>query len=146
MPNVALIKSDGLTLNLPANSITGIFSTALDQHSEGVPPNGRSVIFSDFKGMSVYVLAHPAKDVLEQIKASLGRSKPQDFVILSADDDISAIQAANVKGFEQVKHPKGDGTLLMVHFNRHTGESSHQLADDNAENNERLSALMSKED
>ena len=159
MPNVALTKSDGLTLNLPANSITGIFSTALDQRSENMPPNGRCVIFSNFKGMSVYVLAHPAKDVLEQIKASLGRSKPQDFVILSAGDDISAIQAESVDGFEQVKRPapaapegdkkaepEADGTLLLVHFKRHTGEPSQQLADDTPENNERLIALAKEED
>lgn len=157
MPNVALTKSDGLTLNLPANSITGIFSTALDQRSEGMPPNGRSVIFSDFKGMSVYVLAHPAKDVIEQIKASLGRSKPQDFVILSAGDDINAIQAHSIVGFEQVKRgapvandgerqAETEGTLLLVHFNRHTGETAQQLADDTPENNERLNALAKEED
>lgn len=148
MPNVALTKSDGLTLNLPANSITGVFSTALDKTNEKTPINGRSVIFSNFKGMSVYVLAHPAKDVLDQIKASLGKSKPQDFVVVTTGDDVSAIQAEAVAGFEQVKHwdENEKAPLLMVHFKRHTGEDSQQLANDTPENTQLLNALAKDED
>jgi hypothetical protein len=143
MPNVALTQANGLVVNLPANSITGVFSSALDKPPENGLPAPASVIFSTVKGLSVYSLAHPAKDVLEQIKVSLGKSKPQDFVIVASGDDVSAIQAETVEFFEQVKNwnDAGPETNLMIHFKDHQGKDMKHLASDTVENNERLNAL-----
>lgn len=143
MPLIALTKSDGLVLNTPAGSITGIYSTAFNTEEENRnAPGARCVITTNVRGMSTYALAHPARDVLEQIKAGIGKAKPQEFIILAAGDDINAIQRSAVLQFEEIK--RGDELLLLVHFNRHDGQSTQVLASACAENKERLEALSTE--
>lgn len=148
MPNIALTKADGLVLNLPAGSITAVLSTALNPAPEGEMTLMRSVIISDFKGISTFALSHSAKDVLVQIDAGSGKGKRRQWISLTAGaDDETSFERESIDGFEVAKKDKEkEGTVIIVHFRKHTGEPAHQIVNDTPENLALLEALMSERD
>jgi len=116
MPNVSLIKDDGMPLILPASSITAVLSTKRASNKEH--PEAESIIFTTFKASTTYFLAQGPKDVAAEIKAKLGDAVPS-WVELPLMDDAQFIQPHSIEGLEGIKD--GDERYLRVYFTRHDG-------------------------
>lgn len=100
MPNVSLIKDDGLPLILPGSSIIAVVSTNRAPNKDH--PDARSVVMSNFRQISVYFLAQPAKEVLDEIKKDDAKKAARNWIELPCDGDIAAILKSDLLSAEGV--------------------------------------------
>ena len=117
MPNVALIKDDGLPLILPAGSITAILSTVRAPNTDH--PDSRCVIFASFKGSSVFFLEQTAKDVFAEVSPKLNGESP--WIELPILEDCQYIIPGSITGAEGVRDEATKDIFLRVFFDRHDG-------------------------
>ena len=115
--NVSLTKDDGLILMLPAGSITAVLSTATAKNPEH--PNAKSVVFSTFRGFSMFFLSQTAK---EAFKALSERSEPgREWLELPIRDDAQYIDPAAVSAVEGERLEEHE-QVLRVWFTRGDGQ------------------------
>ena len=90
MPNVKLTKDDGLILVLPPATITAVFTTEKQREKPSKNPKARSVIFSTYRGFSVFFLKMTAKEAFEAITAKDDSSR--EWIEMPVGEDASYIQ------------------------------------------------------
>ena len=122
--NVSLTKDDGLILVLPAGSITAVLSTAAARNPEH--PDAKSVVFSTFRGFSIFFLSQTAKEAFKTLseRSEAGR----EWLELPIRDDsqyidptaVSAVEGERLEDSEQVLRvwfTRGDGQPVYADAN-----------------------------
>lgn len=116
--NVSLTKDDGLILMLPAGSITAVLSTEAAKNPDH--PTARSVVFSTFRGLSIFFLSQTAKDAFQAVSE---RAEPgREWLQLPIRTDAQYIDPAAVSAVEGVRL-EGDEQVLRVWFDRNDGQT-----------------------
>lgn len=155
MSNITLTKSDGLSLTLPADSIRAIISLAIAPTQPG-RENARSVLVTDFRGMSVYLMSHTARDIADQHeqatapKGALRLKKPKTWVVFQAGDDQSYFEEGTVVASEGVSYPLQDGgpkvDRLRLHWKRPDQQFGTDDVDLSPENLKAAGAVVSEKE
>lgn len=148
MANITLQKSDGKPLTLPTGSIRAIISLAIAP-KKGSQEGALSVLVSDFRGYSAFLMSHTASDIADQLeglanakKGALRLGNPaKKWMTFSAGDDKTFLEPDAVIASEGVSYPLAEGEekvdRLRLYWRRHDGEVG---ADDVAFTPENLAA------
>jgi tRNA A37 threonylcarbamoyladenosine synthetase subunit TsaC/SUA5/YrdC len=120
LPNAILSKHDGTIVSIPADSVVGIWSTALDKPDEQ-RPGLRSVVMSTFRGLTADFLAHTAEAASIEIEKARASKKgllrvapqPRKWLELAAGDDVTRVLPGSVAGYEVVKVEAGERLRLF---------------------------------
>ena len=105
MPNVALIKDNGEPLILPARSITAVMSL---ENAQTPPdhPDAKSLIYSTFRGFSVFFLLQTGREVWSEAKSRLGAGPEVPMLEMPArGEDATYVLETDITGLEGMREP-----------------------------------------
>ena len=158
MSNAQLTKNGvngPLILNIPADSVTAIYSAALDAPPEDstLPKTGCAVAtsFRGYHGYSVRETGREAKAAIDLAAKPKWGKKPRDWVELTCgESDASFFTPGAITGFEEVevKIPGQDELhrRYRVHIRRHDGQFTEADVDASPANLETLNKAAENKD
>lgn len=103
MPNVALIKDNGEPLILPARSVTHIMSL---EGAQTPPdhPEAKALIYSTFRGFSVFFLMQTGREIWSETKSRLGAGPDLPMMELPArGKDATYVLETDITGLEGMR-------------------------------------------
>jgi hypothetical protein len=138
--NITLQKFDGKPLTLPTGSIRAIISLAIAPKREG-QEDALSVLVSDFRGYSAFLMAHPAKDIAEQLEALANAKKgalrlgnpAKKWATFSAGDDRTFLEPDAVIASEGVSYALTEGGEKVDRLRLHWRRPDGQVGNDDVE-------------
>lgn len=132
MSNITLQKFDGKPLTLPTGSIRAIISLEIAPKREG-QEGALSVLVSDFRGYSAFLMAHQATDIASQLESLSSAKKgalrlgsaAKKWTTFSAGSDRTFLEPDTVVASEGVSYALSEGEekvdRLRLHWRRPDG-------------------------
>lgn len=156
MSNITLLKRDGLPLTLPVGSIRAIISMEIAPIREG-QEGARSVLVSDFRGYSAFLMSHPAREIADQMEALANAKKgalrlgnpAKKWTTFAVGRDMTFLEPGTIVASEGVSYPLEEGgekvQRLRLHWRRPDGQMSTDDVEFTAENQSTAGAVDAQE-